>query len=336
MLTVESRRTFRRHFGHFSNFMHLLLQLLRLLIPPFSFSSSILTLTELSFSLFLLHFLVSFFFFIHSFISMETASFRFSAGSITHACSSLEKPGLATHPTVVRSRVLTLGKLTSSSRKARFGVSCAKTPETTVSSKSDDSRSKGSLEKRALRTTFPSSFEALLLEVCDETSVAEVQLKIGDFEMHLKRNIGAVNAPVPVAPPVPSEPMDQSAPAAPPPSAPKPEKSSLFASASSAITSKLASLEASSANGFKLVTSPTVGSFRKGRTVKGKKQPPNCKQGDVIKEGQVIGYIDQFGTELPVKSDVAGEVLKLLFEEGEAVGYGDPLIAVLPAFHGLG
>ena len=49
----------------------------------------------------------------------------------------------------------------------------------------------------------------------------------------------------------------------------------------------------------------------------------------------MIGYIDQFGTELPVKSDVAGEVLKLLFEEGEAIGYGDPLIAVLPSFHGL-
>lgn len=64
----------------------------------------------------------------------------------------------------------------------------------------------------------------------------------------------------------------------------------------------------------------------------------------MIKEGQVIGYLDQFGTELPVKvlssfsfslysglllsyiltkyfhsaeqSDVAGEVLKLLFDDG--------------------
>lgn len=27
----------------------------------------------------------------------------------------------------------------------------------------------------------------------------------------------------------------------------------------------------------------------------------NLKQGDVIKEGQVIGYLDQFGSELPVK-----------------------------------
>lgn len=273
---------------------------------------------------------------------METAAFRFSAGSISHACSSFEKPGLAALHNVGRShcQALTVGKLTFSSRQTSIVVCCAKTPESSVSTKSDvpvNNRSKGSIDKHALRTTFPNAFEALLLEVCDETSVAEVQLKVGDFEMHLKRNIGSMNAPIPVAPPVPSEPMVQSAPAAPSTSAPKPslDKASLFASASSAVSSKLASLEASGASGFKLVTSPTVGSFRRGRTVKGKKQPPNCKQGDVIKEGQVIGYIDQFGTELPVKSDVAGEVLKLLFEEGEAVGYGDPLIAVLPSFHGL-
>ncbi|CAO2825748.1 unnamed protein product [Amaranthus hypochondriacus] len=273
---------------------------------------------------------------------METVAFRFSAGSISRACSLIEKPGLAPCPTVIRSnfQALTFGKLTSSSKPARWVVSCAKTPETTVSSKSDvplDDKSKGLIEMNAFRTTFPSAFEALLLEVCDETSVAEVQLKVGDFEMHLKRNVGAVVTPVPIAPPVPSEPMDQLAPVAPSTSAPKPspEKASPFASTSSAAASKLAALEASGANGFKLVTSPTVGSFRRGRTVKGKKQPPNCKQGDLIKEGQVIGYIDQFGTELPVKSDVAGEVLKLLFEEGEAIGYGDPLIAVLPSFHSL-
>lgn len=26
-----------------------------------------------------------------------------------------------------------------------------------------------------------------------------------------------------------------------------------------------------------------------------------CVQGDVIKEGQIIGFLDQFGTELPVR-----------------------------------
>eukprot|EP00268_Persea_americana_P010301 TRINITY_DN14190_c0_g1_i1.p1 TRINITY_DN14190_c0_g1~~TRINITY_DN14190_c0_g1_i1.p1 ORF type:complete len:177 (-),score=23.65 TRINITY_DN14190_c0_g1_i1:1160-1663(-) len=89
-----------------------------------------------------------------------------------------------------------------------------------------------------------------------------------------------------------------------------------FTNVSLAKSSKLAALEGSGTNSYVIVSSPTVGSFRRGRTVKGKKQPPICKEGDVIKEGQVIGYLDQFGNELPVKSDVAGEILKLLYKDG--------------------
>ncbi|KAM1595238.1 hypothetical protein PS2_001518 [Malus domestica] len=158
--------------------------------------------------------------------------------------------------------------------------------------------------------------------------------------MHLKRNIGGTSAPVPsispaTPPPIPSAPMD-STPAPPPASPPKSsEKTTPFTNVSADKSSRLAALEASGANGYGLVSSPTVGSFRRGRTVKGKKQPPICKEGDLIKQGQVIGYVDQFGTELPVKTDLGGEVLKLLFNDGEAVGFGDPLIAVLPSFPGI-
>ncbi|KAJ8769465.1 hypothetical protein K2173_002955 [Erythroxylum novogranatense] len=219
-------------------------------------------------------------------------------------------------------------------------VSCVKTSENTSIAKADVSSGaakQGSLEKNTFqRTTFPSGFEALLHEVCDETQIAELKLKVGSFEMHLKRNIGATNAPLSnisptQPPPIPTKPMDASAPFIPPPASKPPAgKSTPFTNASFGKTSRLTALEASGAHGFVLVASPTVGSFRRNRTVKGKKQSPICKEGDVIKEGQVIGYLDQFGTELPVKSDVAGEILKLLFEDGEAVGYGDPLIAVLP------
>ncbi|KAF2296344.1 hypothetical protein GH714_037458 [Hevea brasiliensis] len=112
--------------------------------------------------------------------------------------------------------------------------------------------------------------------------------------------------------------MDVSASVAPTPSPPKTstEKATPFTNVSFGKSSKLAALEASGATGYVLVASPTVGSFRRNRTVKGKRQPPIFKEGDIIKEGQVIGYLDQFGTELPVKSDVAGEVLKLLFDDG--------------------
>ncbi|KAL0382190.1 UNVERIFIED_CONTAM: hypothetical protein Scaly_0506300 [Sesamum calycinum] len=233
-----------------------------------------------------------------------------------------------------------------------------------------DNQPNGLLEKKSPSSaTFPNGFEALLTEVCDETKIAELKLKnikshfmnvkliameqdmfrfvheaeidFGPFQIHMKRNIDGPPVPAPVvpqitAPPVPSKPANASAPAA-PPSPPKSslEKVSPFTNVSIEKVAKLAAIEASGATGYVIVSSPTVGSFRRARTLKGKKQPPACKEGDVIKEGQVIGFLDQFGTQLPVRSGVGGEVLKLLYNDGEAVGYGDPLIAVLPSFHGI-
>lgn len=192
------------------------------------------------------------------------------------------------------------------------------------------------------KSTFPNGFEALVLKVCDETEVAELKLKVGEFEMCLKRDTGSQTASTLVAqsavpPPVPSQPKVESSSAAPQGTPRKsiPASTTPFANISSAKASKLATLEASGSNAYVLVSAPTVGLFRSGRTLKGKKQPPSCKEGDMIKEGQVIGFLDQFGSELPVKSDSAGEVLKILFKDGEPVGYGDPLVAVLPFFHGI-
>lgn len=197
-------------------------------------------------------------------------------------------------------------------------------------------------------STFPTGFEALVLNVCDETNIAELKVKVGDFEMHLKRNIGSTESSVStaptvvsptIAPPIPSEPMFASSPVATQPgtapSKPSSAPSSSSAYVSSLKDSKLAFLAASGLSGYALVSSPKVGYFRSGRTVKGVKQPPSCKEGALIKVGEVIGYLDQFGNELPIESDIAGEVLKVLFKDGEPVGYGDPLVAVLPSFHGI-
>ncbi|CAI9091795.1 OLC1v1026911C1 [Oldenlandia corymbosa var. corymbosa] len=233
-------------------------------------------------------------------------------------------------------------------------VLSAKSSEVTLTAKSNDlgdsngavkpdsSQKVSGQNSSPRRTTFPNGFEELVTDVCDDTEIVELKVKIGDFEMHMKRNVELPKAPAhvespTVAPPIPSEPMNELAPvAAPPPAPPKPtEKVSPFTNIPAERSAKLAALEASGSSGYVLVSSPTVGSFRRGRTFKGKKQPPIVKEGDVIKEGQTIGYLDQFGTELPVKSDAAGEVLKFLYNDGEAVGYGDPLIAVLPSFHGI-
>lgn len=226
-------------------------------------------------------------------------------------------------------------RFSTPTKRAGMLVSCVKTSEASVTNKSN-----GLLEKSTPRgATFPSGCEELVAGVCDETQIAELKIKIGDFEMHLKRNINSAEAPVLVAspteaPPIPSKPMSDSAPAAAPSSTVK-AKENPFVNDSVKKSRKLAALEASGATGYVLVSCPTVGSFRIARTLKGKKQPPACKEGDVIKEGKTICYLDQFGTELPVKSDVDGEVIKILFDDGEAVGYGDPLIAVLPSFHDI-
>ncbi|XP_020585357.1 uncharacterized protein LOC110028009 [Phalaenopsis equestris] len=236
----------------------------------------------------------------------------------------------------------------SSVTRIRSVQSYVKASEGSSSVTSNGKNSQGTAKNiHNKESTFPFGLEALVLDVCDETSIAELKVKVGDFELHLKRAIGStktsVSTALPIvspstAPPIPSMPMSDSNPAPQPsalPPKPSPAPSSPFSYVSSVKESKLASLEASGFSGYAIVSSPTVGSFRSGRTVKGKKQPPTCKEGAVIKEGQVIGYLDQFGNELPIKSDVAGEVLRILFKDGEPVGYGDPLVAVLPSFHGI-
>ncbi|KAH7548308.1 hypothetical protein JRO89_XS14G0099500 [Xanthoceras sorbifolium] len=265
----------------------------------------------------------------------SSAVLRSFHGTVSQVGSILERPGVVpAHNSSWPASSKSYKLISSPGKRFLTVVSSAKASEATVTAKSEvnnydeaflsESTTQSSLEKKTSRNaTFPSGFEALVLEVCDETEIAELKLKVGDFEMHVKRNVGVTTAPLAnisptTPPPIPTEPMGVSAPVASSPSPPKPasEKSQPFTNISFGKSSKLAALEASGSNAYVLVSSPTVGSFRRNRTVKGKKQPPICKEGSVIKEGQVIGYLDQFGTELPVKSDVAGEVLKLLFDDG--------------------
>ncbi|KZV16809.1 biotin carboxyl carrier protein of acetyl-CoA carboxylase 2, chloroplastic-like [Dorcoceras hygrometricum] len=282
-------------------------------------------------------------------------SFLYAASPGSHSNATFERPGVITMNNGVFSNASRLnlcdGKIFSSTNRHRaLSVSCVKTSETALAAKSNgdpngaivpESQQHDLLEKKSnFRATFPNGFEDLLKEVCDETQIAELKVKFGAFEIHMKRNIDVPTAPVPVfpqetSPPVPSKPVDVPTSAPPPPPKSSVEKVSPFTNVSVEKTTKLAAVEAIRSDGYVIVSSPTVGSFRRARTLKGKKQPPACKEGDVIKEGQVIGFLDQFGTELPVKSDVSGEVLKVLYSDGEAVGYGDPLIAVLPSFPGI-
>ncbi|PSR93234.1 Pyruvate carboxylase subunit B like [Actinidia chinensis var. chinensis] len=272
-------------------------------------------------------------------------SFIYSASAVSHVRSVLERPCMfAAHNamSISHTQGLAFSKKLVSNPVKRGGmiVSCIKKSETTGAVKSDvlsDSQPHRSLKTNyQRRATLPNGLEALVMEVCDETEVTELKLKVGDFEMHLKRNVGVTESPVPAASPPPPPPLESSPASSTPPTPPRSstETNNPFTNVSVRISAKLAALEASGTSGYVLVLSKTVGSFRRSRTVKGNKRPPTCEEGDSIKEGHVIGYVEECGTELPVKSDVAGKVLKLLVGEGEAVGYGDPIVAVLPSFQG--
>lgn len=215
--------------------------------------------------------------------------------------------------------------------------------------KQDDGALEFEDEEEELSPLTPTSFEIenLLMQVCDETSkVAEVELKVGDFSLRVKREIGKVaQAPKPVTPgpPVLGKTMVESLPSDAIPSAP----STSATSKSTKITkTKLSAaivkpgfnfgfLEAAADEGLLFITSPKVGLFRKGRTVKGKSGPSLCEEGQVVKKGQIVCYLEQLGTQQPVEADITGEVEKVLSKDGEPVGYGDVLISIRPSFPGI-
>ncbi|KAL3677314.1 hypothetical protein R1sor_027262 [Riccia sorocarpa] len=190
----------------------------------------------------------------------------------------------------------------------------------------------------------PTSFEvqSLLMELCDETSIAELQLKVGGFKLSVKRDVAKLKSAAPavpaVPPPVPSKPMVDSLPAgttASPAASKTSNSTALVSSASKPLPSVFALLESAADEGLLFVKSPKVGYFRKGRVAKGKSGPPLCEEGQIIKEGHVVCYLEQLGTQQPVESDISGEVVKVLWDDGEPVGYGDPLIAIRPSFPGI-
>ena len=58
--------------------------------------------------------------------------------------------------------------------------------------------------------------------------------------------------------------------------------------------------------------------------------PPYVKEGDLIKEGQILCIIEAMKLMNELESKVAGRVVKILVENGQGVEYGQPLFLVEP------
>ncbi|KAI3891996.1 hypothetical protein MKW92_013924 [Papaver armeniacum] len=250
----------------------------------------------------------------------------------TKACSSHTPSGIRTS---IVQKPLQIPALVMSRVPAKhFTLRCAPSDETeTTTSLEDVQEEKQSTEAKT--QIIPNSFEvqSLLTEICDTTSIAEFELKLGGFRLYVTRNLASNRQPM--APPI-------SAPISADTSVNPSELNGSASSTSLAISKSVSALGESQSlvddatdEGLVILRSPKVGFFRRSRTIKGKRAPPSCKEKQVVKEGQVVCYIEQLGGEIPVESDVSGEVVKLLREDGEPVGYGDALITILPSFPGI-
>uniref|UniRef100_A0A1D1YPJ9 Biotin carboxyl carrier protein of acetyl-CoA carboxylase n=1 Tax=Anthurium amnicola TaxID=1678845 RepID=A0A1D1YPJ9_9ARAE len=225
----------------------------------------------------------------------------------------------------------------SSTKPWRFSRPLMVACESTSQENSSKDCSEEKESRHSAKQFMPNSSEvqSLLTNICDTTSIAEFKLDFGGFRLYVKRGLEEKSLPPPLLPQsTPPSHIDTSnqnlvlngSPASTSLSISKPKPSSIG-------IQKL--LDAASDEGLVVLQSPKVGFFRRSRTIKGKRAPPSCQEKQEVKEGQVLCYIEQLGGEIPIESDVSGEVIKILREDGEPVGYNDSLIAILPSFPGI-
>jgi acetyl-CoA carboxylase biotin carboxyl carrier protein len=96
------------------------------------------------------------------------------------------------------------------------------------------------------------------------------------------------------------------------------------AGAGAAATQPAADAEA----GLHLVKSPIVGTFYASPSPGAS---PFVAPGDHVEKGQVIGIIEAMKLMNEIESDVAGEVVKCLVSNGQAIEFGQPLFSVRQA-----
>ncbi len=76
-----------------------------------------------------------------------------------------------------------------------------------------------------------------------------------------------------------------------------------------------------------LVRSPMVGTFRRALS---KDRPPLVMEGNHIKPGDRLGVVECMKIPTDVVSYCAGQIKKILVEDGHPVEYGQPLFEVTP------
>ena len=130
----------------------------------------------------------------------------------------------------------------------------------------------------------------------DELRLTEAEVSVGDLRVRVQR---AAAAPPPVSP---------------------------FTAPASAPTDPVVVVERP--GNLVTVEAPMVGTFYRASAPTAE---PYVREGDAVKEGQIVCIIEAMKLMNEIEAKTAGRVAKILVENGQAVEYGQPLFLIEPS-----
>ncbi len=136
-----------------------------------------------------------------------------------------------------------------------------------------------------------------LIELLDESGIAEIEIKEGDESVRISRNSSGVAAPAPV---FAAAPVAAPAPPAAPPAA------------------------ADDSEGYE-VTAPMVGSFYSSPSPEA---APFVQVGDQVNEGDTLCIIEAMKMMNQIDAEVSGSIKSIRVQNGDPVEYGQILFVI--------
>lgn len=162
-----------------------------------------------------------------------------------------------------------------------------------------------------------------LLTAINQTDIEELTLKSDDFELTVRRNLRVSPTPAPIVSTV----LVPNAGA--PPPAPTADSALEAVTSVTPTATPAAPAVPPPSNDRKLleITSPMVGTFYRAPAPD---ESPFVEVGDRIKTGQTVCIIEAMKLMNELETEVSGEIVEILVQNGEPVEYGQPLMRVSP------